>query len=141
MASALILIDVQTGFDNPVWGARNNPQAEANAARLLAEWRKWAAPICHIRHVSLEAGSPLSGDGTGASSQPLLLLATPTQVSAFGFAPVNGLELPMNGACVWVAACAVHVSRMAQPPLPRRHLCHRPDGTVSVLHATCWRGH
>lgn len=64
MASALILIDIQMGFEDPVWGARNNAGAEANAARLLTEWRKWAAPICHIRHVSIAPLSPLSGDGT-----------------------------------------------------------------------------
>lgn len=64
MASALILIDIQTGFDNPVWGARNNRDAEANAARLLAVWRASSAPICHIRHVSRDVGSPLSGPGT-----------------------------------------------------------------------------
>jgi nicotinamidase-related amidase len=32
---ALIVIDVQKGFDDPFWGNRNNPHAESNIALLL----------------------------------------------------------------------------------------------------------
>ena len=35
-------------------------------ARLLAAWRKASAPICHVRHVSVEPDSPL---GRGPSSE------------------------------------------------------------------------
>ncbi len=63
--SALLLIDVQKGFDNPTWGQRNNLQAESNIAKLLAAWRKQKAPIIHVRHCSVSPESPLHPDQPG----------------------------------------------------------------------------
>ena len=51
---ALILIDIQKGFDNiEYWGGqRNNPQAETRASELLKIWREKELPIYHIKHCS-----------------------------------------------------------------------------------------
>ena len=37
--AALIVIDMQEAIDDPRWGPRNNPGAEANIAALIAAWR------------------------------------------------------------------------------------------------------
>ncbi len=63
--SALLLIDVQKGFDNPAWGQRNNPRAESNISALLAAWREHAAPIIHVKHCSVSPRSPLHPDQPG----------------------------------------------------------------------------
>lgn len=63
--AALLLIDVQQGFDDPRWGTRNNPDAEQRIVDMLEAWRADGRPVIHIQHLSLEPHSPLREDATG----------------------------------------------------------------------------
>lgn len=63
--TALIIIDVQDGLDDPRLGKRNNPDAESNIARLLAAWRTRGCPIYHVQHMSTNPTSPLRPNQPG----------------------------------------------------------------------------
>jgi nicotinamidase-related amidase len=64
---ALILVDIQKGFDNiEYWGGqRNNPDAEVNMSHILQLWRANDLPIFHIQHCSSNPGSVLHEKNEG----------------------------------------------------------------------------
>ena len=64
---ALILIDIQKGFDDiDYWGGqRNNLNAEENASSLLKLWRENDLPIFHIKHCSSIPTSLLNETNAG----------------------------------------------------------------------------
>ena len=68
--TALMIIDVQVGLDDPVQGKRNNPDAEQRIARLLAAWRRHRHPIVHVQHDSIEAESRLRPGLPGNAIKP-----------------------------------------------------------------------
>ena len=72
---ALILIDIQKGFDDiAYWGGqRNNPEAEENASSLLNLWRKNSLPIFHIKHCSTTPGSRLAEGNPGNDFKEVVL--------------------------------------------------------------------
>jgi nicotinamidase-related amidase len=64
--TALVLVGLQNGFEDPVWGRRNHLHAEDNILKLLQAWRFAKRPIYHIQHLSRELASPLKPGTLGA---------------------------------------------------------------------------
>jgi nicotinamidase-related amidase len=68
--AALVLIDVQRAIDDPSWGRRNNPEAEANIGRLLDHWRARGRFVVHVQHVSREPASTFRPGQPGVELKP-----------------------------------------------------------------------
>lgn len=68
--TVLLVVDVQQAIDDPRWGPRNNPQAEANIAALLEGWRVADFPVVHVRHDSVEPRSPYRPGQPGHAFKP-----------------------------------------------------------------------
>jgi nicotinamidase-related amidase len=71
--TALIVVDVQTGFDDAgFWGPRNNTACEENASALIAARRANDQPIVFVRHYWDEDGSPLRSDEAGSEFKDVI---------------------------------------------------------------------
>src|SRR5271156_6584201 len=65
--AVLIVIDLQEAIDDPRFGARNNLNAEANIAALIAAWRAERLPLVHVApdapgHRFKPCAAPLDGE-------------------------------------------------------------------------------
>jgi nicotinamidase-related amidase len=69
---ALLVVDVQKGFEDPVWGERNNPAAEDNIAALIDAWRGQGQPVVFVRHDGAEDGSPFTPGESGNDFDPIV---------------------------------------------------------------------
>jgi nicotinamidase-related amidase len=72
---ALLLVDIQKGFDNiNHWGGqRNNGCAEENAGRILTLARESGLPVFHIQHCSTLLTSPLHESNEGNAFKDIVM--------------------------------------------------------------------
>lgn len=165
MTDALIVIDVQEGFDDAAWGRRDNPDCEANIARLLGAWRAHGRPVVLVRHDSTSATSPLRPGQPGNALRPFVegpcdLLVTKTVNSAFYGTPdlhawlqqagvdrVTICGVTTNHCCETTARMAGNLGYDVQFVIDATHTFDRlaPDGTVvsaeDLSHATATNLH
>ena len=70
--TALIVIDVQQGHDDPRFGRRNNPEAEGRIAVLLDAWRINGLPVIHVQHLSIRPESAFHPSQPGVAIKPIV---------------------------------------------------------------------
>lgn len=150
MTAALIVIDVQNGFDDPHWGPRNNPECESNIRLLLKHWRDTHQPVVLVRHDSTTPGSPLEPGHAGNDFKPGIhgthdLLVSKHTNSAFYGTPnldawltASGIDdvvicgISTDHCCSTTARMAANLGRNVTFVLDATHTFDRqlPDGTV-----------
>ncbi|MER7461316.1 cysteine hydrolase family protein [Streptomyces sp. NPDC097981] len=103
--AALLVIDVQKGFDDAsYWGPRNNPAAEANISALMDAWQESGRPVVLVQHAS-RPGSVLAADQPGYAFKDFVadrvgqesLLVTKTVNSSFYGTPDLAAWLTAQG--------------------------------------------
>ncbi len=115
MTEALVVVDLQRAFDDAsFWGPRNNPDCEANVARLVDDFRARGEAVVFVRHDSLEDGSPLAPGHPGNALKPELagepdLLVTKHVNSSFLGEPDLGSWLKERGIDR-IAVCGIQTN-------------------------------
>jgi nicotinamidase-related amidase len=76
--AALIVIDVQEGFDDPsLSGTRNNNNADRNIESIIKSWESANRPVVVVQHNSIADGSVLNPSKPGNSLKPYVKRVIP----------------------------------------------------------------
>jgi nicotinamidase-related amidase len=67
---ALLLLAAQQAWDDPYWGRRNNPDAEASQAAVLQAFRDNGLCVVHFRSDARDPNSPLHPGEPGHAFKP-----------------------------------------------------------------------
>ena len=116
---ALLVVDVQQGFDDGAWwGRRDNPRCEDNVAALLQGWRDAGRPVVLVRHDSDDPASPLRPGQPGNDLRPVVsgphdLLVTKSVNSSFHGTPDLDGWLRERGL-VGVVVCGVSTNHCCE---------------------------
>jgi nicotinamidase-related amidase len=143
---ALVVVDVQRGFDDAAyWGPRNNSACENNIVTLLGIWREHSRPVVVVRHDATDLHSPLHPGQPGNDLQPLLsgrpeLLVVKTVNSAFhgtpdldGWLHTRGLAglvvagITTNHCCETTARVGANLGHRVLFALDATYTFDRPD--------------
>ncbi len=114
-STALIVIDVQKGFDDATyWGPRNNPDCEMNIFHLITAWREQDWPVVFVKHNSRTPSSPLATGSKGNEFKDVItgtpdLLLTKSVHSAFHGDPDLHAWLSSHGIA-GVAICGIQTN-------------------------------
>ncbi len=113
-STALVVVDVQKGFDDSRWGSRNNPDCEMNVGRLIAAWRDHGWPVVFVRHDSKSVDSPLAPGTSGNEFKDVVtgkpdLLVTKSVHSAFHGSPDLGAWLTEH-EITGIAVCGIQTN-------------------------------
>jgi nicotinamidase-related amidase len=147
---ALIVVDVQQGFDDPRWGRRNNPAADTNIAALVDGFAAAGQPLVYVRHDADDPASPLHPTQPGNRlkaylRQPPQLLVTKRVNSSFHGSPdlhswltTRGITrlviagITTNHCCETTARIAGNLGYQVRFALDATHTFDRtgPDGST-----------
>ena len=119
LRTALVVVDVQRGFDDAAyWGRRDNPACEDNVLALLARWRERGRPVVLVRHDSTDPASPLHPSRPGNAFKPGVdgphdLLVSKTVNSSFHGTPDLDAWLRAVGVDT-VVVCGITTNHCAE---------------------------
>jgi nicotinamidase-related amidase len=152
MVAALLVVDVQKGFDDAgYWGPRNNPACEENIANLIAHARERGWRIVFVRHDSDEEHSPLRTGHPGnefkdiVTGEPDLLITKQTNSCFYGDPDLHAwlqqhdigrlviCGITTNHCCETTARMAGNLGYDVQFVLDATHTFDRGDMTADQL--------